>query len=243
MVRRLRIAMLFPTTAPAAMENAMQKTLALMAVAAALSVSSGVVAQDPAKPTIVLVHGAFADSSGWNGVITQLNKGGYRTVAAPNALRGVANDAAIVASVLKTIQGDVVLVAHSYGGMVISQAADGQANVKPLSATRGGCLSPILVCSSFRAMRWIGIGCARRPRHRGRHLHARTDTAGQGRPGAPPDRRSSCVGRDKEHARGDARGSRPTDRAEFGRGRRELRPRELRCRLSRQARPQASDGR
>jgi hypothetical protein len=53
------------------MENAMQKTLALMAVAAALSVSSGVVAQDPAKPTIVFVHGAFADSSGWNGVITQ----------------------------------------------------------------------------------------------------------------------------------------------------------------------------
>jgi pimeloyl-ACP methyl ester carboxylesterase len=108
----------------------MQKTLALMAVAAALSVSSGVVAQD--KPTIVLVHGAFADASGWSGVITQLNKDGYKTIAPPNALRGVANDAAIVASVLKTIQGDVVLVGHSYGGMVISQAADGQANVKAL---------------------------------------------------------------------------------------------------------------
>lgn len=110
----------------------MHKTLALLAVAAAVGVSSGAIAQEPAKPTIVLVHGAFADSSGWNGVITQLNKDGYRTIAAPNALRGVANDAAIVSSVLKTIEGDIVLVAHSYGGMVITQAADGQPNVKAL---------------------------------------------------------------------------------------------------------------
>ncbi len=112
----------------------MNKTLGLLAVAAALGASTSAIAQDAAapKPTIVFVHGAFADSSGWNGVIAQLNSEGYRTIAAPNPLRGVANDAASVASLLKTIEGDVVLVAHSYGGMVISQAAEGQANVKAL---------------------------------------------------------------------------------------------------------------
>jgi pimeloyl-ACP methyl ester carboxylesterase len=111
----------------------MLKTLGAIALAAAtLGPGSGAIAQEPAKPTIVLVHGAFADSSGWNGVITKLNSDGYRTVAAPNPLRGVANDAATVASVLKAIEGDIVLVAHSYGGMVITQAADGQANVKAL---------------------------------------------------------------------------------------------------------------
>ncbi|OEO28511.1 alpha/beta hydrolase [Devosia insulae DS-56] len=112
----------------------MQKTLGAIAFAAAamLGGSAGALAEDAPKPTIVLVHGAFADSSGWNGVITQLNKDGYRTVATPNPLRGVANDAASVTAVLKTIQGDVVLVGHSYGGMVITQAAADQANVKAL---------------------------------------------------------------------------------------------------------------
>jgi pimeloyl-ACP methyl ester carboxylesterase len=103
-----------------------------MAVAAALSVSGASAAQDTAKPTVVLVHGAFADASGWYGVITQLNKDGYRTIAATNPLRTLSGDAATVASLLKAIEGDVVLVAHSYGGMVISQAAEGQTNVKAL---------------------------------------------------------------------------------------------------------------
>jgi pimeloyl-ACP methyl ester carboxylesterase len=112
----------------------MNRTLGVIAVAAALGASTSAIAQDAAapKPTVVFVHGAFADSSGWNGVITRLNNDGYRTIAAPNPLRGVANDAASVASLLKTIEGDIVLVAHSYGGMVISQAANGQANVKAL---------------------------------------------------------------------------------------------------------------
>jgi pimeloyl-ACP methyl ester carboxylesterase len=109
----------------------MNKTVGVLALAAAMGASAAM-AQDTPKPTIVLVHGAFADSSGWNGVIAQLNKEGYRTIAASNPLRGVANDAASVASVLKMIEGDVVLVGHSYGGMVISQAASGQANVKAL---------------------------------------------------------------------------------------------------------------
>lgn len=84
------------------------------------------------KPTVVLVHGAFADSSSWNGVMGVLEHDGYPVVAAPNALRGVRADAAEVADLLKTIPGPVVLVGHSYGGSVISEAAEGRPNVKAL---------------------------------------------------------------------------------------------------------------
>ncbi|HEV2511621.1 alpha/beta hydrolase [Bosea sp. (in: a-proteobacteria)] len=86
----------------------------------------------PAKPTVVLVHGAFADSSSWNGVISILQRGGYRVVAAANPLRGVRADADAVAGVVKGIEGPVVLVGHSYGGSVISEAAEGRSNVKAL---------------------------------------------------------------------------------------------------------------
>jgi len=85
-----------------------------------------------AKPTVVLVHGAFADSSSWNGVVADLTRDGYRVVAAANPLRGVANDAAAVRTVINSIPGPVILVGHSYGGTVISAAADGAANVKSL---------------------------------------------------------------------------------------------------------------
>jgi pimeloyl-ACP methyl ester carboxylesterase len=88
----------------------------------------------PAKPrpTIVLVHGAWADSSGWSDVTARLLKDGYPVWAVPNLLRGISSDAAYVASVLATIQGPIVLVAHSYGGAVITNAATGNANVKAL---------------------------------------------------------------------------------------------------------------
>jgi pimeloyl-ACP methyl ester carboxylesterase len=112
----------------------MQKTLGVIAVAAAAALGgagSGL-AYDASKPTIVLVHGAFADSSGWNGVIEQLNKNGYKAIAASNPLRSLSGDAAAVQAVVKSIPGDVVLVGHSYGGLVISAAADGQENVKAL---------------------------------------------------------------------------------------------------------------
>ena len=89
------------------------------------------------KPTIVLVHGAFADSSSWNGVIRILSKKGYRIVAAANPLRSVSEDAAYVATVLKSIEGPVVLVGHSYGGTVISTAASGSNNVKALVYVAG----------------------------------------------------------------------------------------------------------
>lgn len=84
------------------------------------------------KPTIVLVHGAFAESSSWNGVIAELNRHGYRTIAAANPLRGVASDAAAVSTVIGSVPGPVVLVGHSYGGPVITAAANGKSNVKAL---------------------------------------------------------------------------------------------------------------
>ena len=72
------------------------------------------------KPTIVLVHGAFAESASWNPVIDALASAGHPVIAAPNPLRSPAADAAAVGDLLRTIDGPVVLVGHSYGGMVIS---------------------------------------------------------------------------------------------------------------------------
>jgi pimeloyl-ACP methyl ester carboxylesterase len=84
------------------------------------------------KPTIVLVHGAFADASGWNAVTENLQDDGYSVLAPPNPLRGVSADAAYMKSFLGQIKGPIVLVGHSYGGMVITNAATGNANVKAL---------------------------------------------------------------------------------------------------------------
>ncbi|MEE1939711.1 alpha/beta hydrolase [Streptomyces sp. TRM 70361] len=84
------------------------------------------------KPTIVLVHGAFADSSSWNGVIKNLQREGYPVIAPANPLRGLHEDAAYLRSLLDSTPGPVVLVGHSYGGSVLSEAADGADNVKAL---------------------------------------------------------------------------------------------------------------
>lgn len=84
------------------------------------------------KPTIVLVHGAFAGSSSWNGVISRLEQDGYPVVAAANPLRSADGDAKYVAGLLASIPGPVVLVGHSYGGVVISGGALGFKNVKAL---------------------------------------------------------------------------------------------------------------
>src|SRR6478609_6587589 len=86
----------------------------------------------PMSPTVVLVHGAFADASGWGGVITRLSAAGYRSYAPANPLRSISGDAAYIRSFLSTIEGDVVLVGHSYGGAVITNAAVGADNVKAL---------------------------------------------------------------------------------------------------------------
>ncbi|MFJ4784355.1 alpha/beta fold hydrolase [Streptomyces sp. NPDC088794] len=85
-----------------------------------------------AKPTIVLVHGGYADSSCWNATIAKLQDKGYTTISAANPLRGIPTDAPYVASLLDSISGPVVLVAHSMGGTVITNAAAGKANVKAL---------------------------------------------------------------------------------------------------------------
>lgn len=75
------------------------------------------------KPTIVLVHGAFAESASWNGVITRLQEQGLNAVAVANPLRTLAGDAAYVRDVITSIPGAVILVGHSYGGLVITEAA------------------------------------------------------------------------------------------------------------------------
>jgi pimeloyl-ACP methyl ester carboxylesterase len=83
-------------------------------------------------PTIVLVHGAFADASGFAGVIRELQTAGHTTIAPPNPLRSLAFDAAAISAVAGAIDGPVVLVGHSYGGAVITQASAGLENVTGL---------------------------------------------------------------------------------------------------------------
>jgi pimeloyl-ACP methyl ester carboxylesterase len=83
-------------------------------------------------PTVVLVHGAFADASGFAGIIRELSSAGVTAVAPPNPLRGVAFDADTVGAAVGAIDGPVVLVGHSYGGAVITQASAGLENVTAL---------------------------------------------------------------------------------------------------------------
>jgi len=89
-------------------------------------------AQQAGLPTIVLVHGAFADASGWSEVITRLQKRGYSVIAVQNALASLASDVANTRRVIDAQPGNVVAVGHSYGGSVISGAAAGSARVKAL---------------------------------------------------------------------------------------------------------------
>jgi pimeloyl-ACP methyl ester carboxylesterase len=84
------------------------------------------------KPSIVLVHGAWADGSSWSGVIQRLQEQGYTVYAPANPLRGLTSDSANLASFLQSISGPIILVGHSYGGAVITNAATGNPNVKAL---------------------------------------------------------------------------------------------------------------
>jgi pimeloyl-ACP methyl ester carboxylesterase len=86
-----------------------------------------------AKPTIVLVHGAWADASSWNAVASELQRQDYTVLGPPNLLRGVTADAAYISSFLaQRTTGPVVLVGHSYGGFVITNAATGGGDVRAL---------------------------------------------------------------------------------------------------------------
>jgi pimeloyl-ACP methyl ester carboxylesterase len=84
------------------------------------------------KPSIVLVHGAWADTSSWDGVIKRLHADGYTVYAPPDPLRGLPYDTAYLADFLHSITGPIVLVGHSYGGAVITNAATGDPQVKAL---------------------------------------------------------------------------------------------------------------
>ncbi|GAA3491926.1 alpha/beta hydrolase [Streptomyces cremeus] len=110
-------------------------TAAVGLSAAALTLPAGASAAPlrPERPTIVLEHGAFADAGSWDGVVARLQRAGYAVVSAANPLRGPAADAAHLRGVVDRIAGPVVLVGHSYGGTVISQAAAGlEGKVKAL---------------------------------------------------------------------------------------------------------------
>lgn len=91
-----------------------------------------IIEQSPTRPTIVLVHGAFAESSSWSGVIDLLVRDGFPVVAVANPLRGVASDSDYLRALLVELPGDLVLVGHSYGGTVISGGGTGNPNVKAL---------------------------------------------------------------------------------------------------------------
>ncbi|MEU2288969.1 alpha/beta hydrolase [Streptomyces sp. NPDC013178] len=122
--RRARAPFVLLTTAGAA--------AALLATAVAPATADKGAPASGGKPTVVLVHGAFADSSSWNDVIKRLRKDGYPVVAVANPLRGLSTDAAYVRQLVDGVEGPVVLVGHSYGGSVISNAARGAANVEAL---------------------------------------------------------------------------------------------------------------
>src|SRR5256712_1618907 len=105
--------------------------LALLIVPAYVVAARSDTASGP-KPSIVLIHGAWADGSSWSRVIGILQQQGYTVYAPPNPLRGLLSDSAYIASFLQSISGPIILVGHSYGGAVITNAATGNPNVKAL---------------------------------------------------------------------------------------------------------------
>jgi len=106
--------------------------LALLAVPASIAFGSSSNASNIVKPSVVLIHGAWADGSSWSRVVSVLQTHGYTVYVPPNPLRGLTSDSAYIASFLQTITGPIILVGHSYGGAVITNAATGNPNVKAL---------------------------------------------------------------------------------------------------------------
>ena len=104
------------------------------------------------QPTIVLVHGSFAESASWDGVIDPLLSAGHSVVAAPNPLRGIASDAQAVSDIVRAIDGPVVLAAHSYGGMVISNVARDAGEITGLVYINGFAPEPGENCFQLAAM-------------------------------------------------------------------------------------------
>src|SRR6059036_4193416 len=106
--------------------------IALLAIPASVTFGSTRNIANMVKPSIVLVHGAWADGSSWSRVVGLLQVQGYTVYVPPNPLRGLASDSAYIASFLQSITGPIILVGHSYGGAVITNAATGNPNVKAL---------------------------------------------------------------------------------------------------------------
>lgn len=136
-----------PTARAFAMRHRRRRRLRAALLAGAISmtslmtVSSTSAMEAPAgprtKPTIVLVHGAWADSSSWLGVIRRLQTRGFKVLAPANPLRSLATDSAYLADLLETISGPIVLVGHSYGASVVSNAATGDPDVQALVFVNG----------------------------------------------------------------------------------------------------------
>jgi pimeloyl-ACP methyl ester carboxylesterase len=103
-------------------------------------------------PTIVLVHGAFAESASWNGVIHPLLHAHHRVIAAANPLRGLAADAAAITDVVREIDGPVVLVGHSYGGAVITNVDPGAGEIAGLVYVGGFAPAPEETCFGLSTM-------------------------------------------------------------------------------------------
>jgi pimeloyl-ACP methyl ester carboxylesterase len=124
-------------SATTARRSSLHRLGALVAAALLLSlfVFSTSARAAESKPTIVLVHGAFASPEGWDGVANALHKDGYQTATPTLGLMSVAEDVAIVRSTLDSIPGDKILVGHSYGGFVITNAASGRNDVRGLVYT------------------------------------------------------------------------------------------------------------
>jgi pimeloyl-ACP methyl ester carboxylesterase len=117
--------------------SVLKSIAAVSGLAAAAAVAPGTAAAaerltGKAKPTVVLVHGAWADGSSWNGVVERLQHDGYTTTVLANPLRGLSIDAHYISDYLSTLTGPIVLVGHSYGGAVITNAATGNPNVVAL---------------------------------------------------------------------------------------------------------------
>src|SRR5207247_3187712 len=106
--------------------------IALLAIPASVTVGSTLNIANIVKLSIVLVHGAWADGSSWSRVVGRLQVQGYTVYVPPNPLRGLSSDSAYIASFLQSITGPMILVGHSYGGAVITNAATGNPNVKAL---------------------------------------------------------------------------------------------------------------
>jgi pimeloyl-ACP methyl ester carboxylesterase len=125
-----------PNAAPANQPSALARFMFAVLLATAPFISN---ARETfmTKPTVVLVHGAFAESSSWNRVSAKLLAKGYLVVAVANPLRSVKGDASYLASLLDAIHGPVILVGHSYGGTVMTVAATGKSNVKALVYVSG----------------------------------------------------------------------------------------------------------